>query len=62
MKGLRLTRIVEEVKFEGIWGQLEAKNCFQRQSFTKYLRLTLVFMQNSGLREKFNSYFSRVFC
>ena len=43
MKGLRLTRIVEEVKFEGIWGQLEAKNCFQRQSFTKYLRLTLVF-------------------
>ena len=24
------------------------------QSFTKYLRLALVFMQNSALREKFN--------
>ena len=32
------------------------------QSCTKYLRLTLVFMCNSALREKFNSCFSRVFC
>ena len=32
------------------------------QSFTKYLRLTLVFMLNSALREKFNVCFSRVFC
>ena len=32
------------------------------QSFTKYLRLTLVFMSNSSLREKFNFCFSKVFC
>ena len=34
----------------------------QLQWFTKYLRLTLIFMWNSALREKFNFYFSRVFC
>ena len=32
------------------------------QSFTKYLRLTLVFMWNSALREEYNFYFSRAFC
>ena len=32
------------------------------QPFTKYLRLTLVFMLNSTLREKFNFCFLRVFC
>ena len=32
------------------------------QSFTKYLRLTLVFMWNSVLCQKFNFCFSRVFC
>ena len=31
------------------------------QPFTKYLRLTLVFLWNSALREKFNFCFSRVF-
>ena len=31
------------------------------QSFTKYLRLTLVFMWNSWLREKFNFCAARVF-
>ena len=31
------------------------------QSFTKYFRLTLVFMQNSALQEKFNFFFSGVF-
>ena len=41
MKGLRATKIVKEVKFEGVWGELEAKIYFQRQPFTKYLRLTL---------------------
>ena len=32
------------------------------QSFTKYLRLTLVFMINGAVREKFNLRFSRYFC
>ena len=41
---LRVTKIVKRIKFEGVWGELKAKNCFQRQSFRKCLRLTLVFM------------------
>ena len=32
------------------------------QAFTKYLRLTLVFMKNSALRKKFSFCFSRAFC
>ena len=32
------------------------------QSFPKYLRLTLVFMSNSALPEKFDLYFSRDSC
>ena len=60
MKDLRVTKIIKEIKFEGVWSKLEAKKCFQRQSFTNYLRLTQNFMRNSVLREKFN-FFSKVF-
>ena len=42
MKGLRVIKIVKEIKCEGVWGELESKTGFQRQSVTKYLRLTLV--------------------
>ena len=45
MKELRLTKIVKEIKFEGVWGKLESKIGFQRQSVSKYLRLTLVFTE-----------------
>ena len=34
----------KESMFDGVWGGVEGKKCFQRQSFTKYLRLNLVFM------------------
>ena len=61
VKGLRITKIVNETKFHGIWGELEAKNCFQRQSFAKYLKQTLSFMWSSKVRESFNLYFSSVF-
>ena len=27
VKGLRVIKIVKQIKFEGIWGKLEAKNC-----------------------------------
>ena len=54
MKGLKVTKIVKEIKFKGVWGELEAKYCFQRQSFANYLRLTLVFMKNRSLLEKLN--------
>ena len=42
VKGLRVTKIVKQIKFEGAWGKLEAKYCFQRQSWPKYMRQTLV--------------------
>ena len=54
VKGLRITKIDNDIKFEGVWVELEAKNCFQRP--------TLVFMQNSILQEKFNFCFWRVLC
>ena len=38
-----------------------SKNSFL-QSVTKYLRLTLVFMKNMAPRERFNCYFSGLFC
>ena len=41
--------------------EYEAKNCFQRKLFAKYLRLTVVFMQNSALQEKVNGCFSTEF-
>ena len=61
MKGLRITKIINKVKFQGVWGELEAKNSFQRQSFTKCLRQTLVFMWNSKIRESFISIFPQFF-
>ena len=42
-KGIRVTKIANEKKFEGHWGKLESKTGFQRQSLNKYLRLNLVF-------------------
>ena len=62
MNGLRVTKTVKEIKFEGVWDKLETETCVQRQSFTKYLGLTLVSMSNNALREKFNFCFSSVFC
>ena len=55
-------KIVQKNKFEGAWGELEAKDCFLRQSWTKYMRQTLVFMWNSAIVGNFNFYFSADFC
>ena len=43
MSGLRLTKIVNEIELEEIWGELEATNVFQKHSFKKYRRLNLFF-------------------
>ena len=40
---------------------VKSKIMSNQQSFTKYARLTPVFMCNSGLPKKFNFCFSRVF-
>ena len=44
MTVITVTKSVTKIKFEGVWGKLQAKNRFQRESFTKYLKQTLVFM------------------
>ena len=38
VQGIRVTKIVKEIKFEKNWGELEAKYCFQSQSWRKYMR------------------------
>ena len=38
VKDLRVTKFVKNIKFEGVWFELDAKDCLQRQQFTKYLR------------------------
>ena len=45
MEGLRVTKVVTEIKSEGVWAELEAKYCFLRHSFTKYLSQTVVFVK-----------------
>ena len=30
VKGYRVTKIVKQIKFDGVWGKLAAKLCFQR--------------------------------
>ena len=42
VKGLRDTKIVKQIRFEGDWCELEAKYWFQRQSWPKYIRQTYV--------------------
>ena len=36
VKGVRVAKIVKEIKFEVVWGELQSKTGFQRQSGTKY--------------------------
>ena len=43
VKGRRDAKIFKHIRFDVVWGELEVKYFFQRQSFTKYLRQTLVF-------------------
>ena len=54
IKGLRVTKTMKEIKFEGAWCKLEANYCFQRHPLPKSMRQTLVLVRNHALREKFN--------
>ena len=53
VKDLRVTKIVKEIKFVAVRGELESKRGLQRQSFTGYWRLNLAFAWDSALRGKF---------
>ena len=57
-QSLSVTKIFKQIKLEGVWGNLEARTFIQRQSLIKYLRRTLLFMQNSALRQMFNFRFA----
>ena len=59
---LGVTKIVKEIKFEGVLDKLKSKKMFRRILLTKNQRLTLVSMWNNALREKFHFCFPRVFC
>ena len=50
------------IKFEGGWGELEAKYCLQIQFWLKYMWQTLVLEWNSSIQKKFNFNFWTVFC
>ena len=54
----RVKKTVKQIKIERVWGELEAKNCFQRKSFTKYLRQSLFFIINSALEKKITLHFT----
>ena len=56
MKSLIVTKIVKEINFEEVWDELESKKDFQRQSVTKYLRLTPFFKCNSEKGKSFISF------
>ena len=62
VKDPRVITRVKEIKFEGVWGELEANKCFQRRSFTKFLTLALIFMWHNTVREKCNFCFWGTFC
>ena len=60
-EALELPNMSKNQVQRGLCG-VRIKNVFERQSFTKYLRLALVFMWNCVLPGKFSIYFSRVCC
>ena len=61
VKGFRVTKIVKEIKSEGVWGKLKAKNSFYRQPFTKYLRLTQIPCEIALYGKSLISVFQEVF-
>ena len=62
VESVRRSENVVEVKLEGVWDKLGSRKILQRETVTKYLRLTLVFIKNNTLLEKFNCYFLGFFC
>ena len=50
-------KLANKISLKVVWGDLEGRKYLRRQTFTKYLRVTLVFIGNIALGEKFNFYF-----
>ena len=43
MKGLRVTKIAKEIKFEGVWGELEAEKVFPKSTIHKIFETNFSF-------------------
>ena len=54
MKDLGVIKNLKEGKFGVFQDKLKTNKCFQKESLTKHLRQTLVFLGDSATREKFN--------
>ena len=63
-QGFQFSLLLKKRELDSSSFSVFATKLFHRnvQSWTKYLRQTLVFMSNSALREMFNCYFSGVSC
>ena len=59
MKSLIVTKIVQIIRFEGDLGELEANNCFQKQSWKKHIRQKLYFSCEITQYEKTLSFIFR---
>ena len=62
LKALELPKFSKKSTFQKPEASSKQKNISRDNHSQKNLRQTLVFMWNSALREKFNFYFSGVFC
>ena len=58
MKGVKVTKNIKEMKFEGVWGEIESKGAFQRQWLTGYLGLTPVLVWGCARRGGWGHWFS----
>ena len=62
MKDLRVTKIVKEIKFKGVWGQVRSKKLFPETIIHKISETSSSFHGKNTIQEKFNFCFLRVFC
>ena len=60
MRAIRVTQIARQMKFKAVCFEIAPKKDLQRQP-ADYLRLTLVLMWSSAMRETFNFCFSKYF-
>ena len=61
VKGVKVTKNIKEIKFEGVWGEIESKGAFQRQWLAGYLGLAPVLVWDCAQRGGLNHWFSGVF-
>ena len=60
-KALELSKLSNKSNLKGSGASFEARNCFERQSFTKYLRQTLVLCEIAHYGKSSVSVFQKIF-